>query len=85
MGVVSLEYNHFPLSHITSLVPPPSVSYSTLSWLTSQFLPPLLHEVRKLCRHSKWSSLVYKELREHLDRLSLFVGRNPLVSSVAVL
>ena len=29
--------------------------------------------------------LVYKELREHLDRLSLFVGRNPLVSSVAVL
>ena len=29
--------------------------------------------------------LVYKKLREHLDRLSLFVGRNPLVSSVAVL
>ena len=28
---------------------------------------------------------VYKELREHLDRLSLFAGRNPLVSSVAVL
>ena len=46
---------------------------------------PLLHEVRKLCRHSKVDSLVYKELREHLDRLSLFVGRNPLVSSVAVL
>ena len=46
---------------------------------------PLLHEVRKLCRHSKLDSLVYKELREHLDRLSLFVGRNPLVSSVAVL
>ena len=42
---------------------------------------PLLHEVRKLCRHSKVDSLVYKELREHLDRLSLFVGRNPLVSS----
>ena len=46
---------------------------------------PLLHEVRKLCRHSKVDSLVYKELREHLDRLSLFVGRNPLVSSMAVL
>ena len=46
---------------------------------------PLLHEVRQLCRHSKMTSLVYKELREHLDRLSLFVGRNPLVSSVAVL
>ena len=42
---------------------------------------PLLCEVRKLCRHSKVDSLVYKELREHLDRLSLFVGRNPLVSS----
>ena len=47
---------------------------------------PLLHEVRKLCHHYKVpDSLVYKELREHLDRLSLFVGRNPLVSSVAVL
>ena len=46
---------------------------------------PLLHEVRKLCHHSKVDSPVYKELREHLDRLSLFVGRNPLVSSVAVL
>ena len=45
----------------------------------------LLHEVQTLCRHSKMSSLMYKELREHLDRLSLFVGRNPLVSSVAVL
>ena len=27
----------------------------------------------------------YKELREHLDKLSLFSGKNPLVSSVAVL
>ena len=25
-------------------------------------------------------SLVYKELREHLDKLSLFAGRDPLVS-----
>ena len=46
---------------------------------------PFLHEVRILCRFSKVKSLVYKELREHLDRLSLFAGRNPLVSSVAVL
>ena len=45
---------------------------------------PLLDEVRKLYRHFKVDSLVYKELRKHLDRLSLFVGRNPLVSSVAV-
>ena len=41
---------------------------------------PLLHEVRKLCHHSKMKPLVYKELREHLDKLSLFAGRNPLVS-----
>ena len=41
---------------------------------------PLLHEVRKLCHYSKMKSLVYKELREHLDKLSLFAGRNPLVS-----
>ena len=40
----------------------------------------LLHEVRQLCHHSKVDSLVYKELREHLDKLSLFAGRNPLVS-----
>ena len=40
----------------------------------------LLHEVRKLCHHSKVDSLVYKELREHLDKLSLFAGSNPLVS-----
>ena len=54
--------------------------------MADQSVPaPLLHEVRKLCRHSKVDSLVYKELREHLDRLSLFAGRNPLVSSVAIL
>ena len=41
---------------------------------------PLLHEVRKLCHRSKVDSLVYKELREHLDKLSLFASRNPLVS-----
>ena len=44
-----------------------------------------------LCKVQKHFSLqfrekiVYKELREHLDKLSLFSGRNPLVScSVAV-
>ena len=41
---------------------------------------PLLHEVQKLCHHSKVDSLVYKELRENLDKLSLFAGSNPLVS-----
>ena len=42
---------------------------------------PLLQEVRQLCRQTKVKPQVYKELREHLDRLSLFAGRNPLVSS----
>ena len=45
---------------------------------------PLLQEVRQLCRQLK-GSLKVCELREHLDRLSLFAGRDPLVSSVAVL
>ena len=46
---------------------------------------PLLQEVRQLCHDTKIKPQVYKELREHLDKLSLFAGKNPLVSSVAVL
>ena len=42
---------------------------------------PLLQEVRQLCHHTKIKPQVYKELREYLDSLSLFAGRNPLVSS----
>ena len=42
---------------------------------------PLLQEVRQLCRQTKMKPQVCKELREHLDKLSLFAGRNPLVSS----
>ena len=45
----------------------------------------LLQEVRQLCHQTKVSPQKFGELREHLDRLSLFAGRNPLVSSVAVL
>ena len=45
---------------------------------------PLLQEVKQLCRQLK-ESLKVSELREHLDKLSLFGGTNPLVSSVAVL
>ena len=45
----------------------------------------LLHEITKHFNQLKIKPQVYKELREHLDRLSLFAGRNPLVSSVAVL
>ena len=45
----------------------------------------LLQEVRQLCHQTKVKPQEFGELREHLDRLSLFAGRNPLVSSVAVL
>ena len=45
---------------------------------------PLLQEVRQFCRQLK-ESLKICELRNHLDKLSLFAGSNPLVSSVAVL
>ena len=43
----------------------------------------LLQEVRQFCRQLK-ESLKNSELRNHLDKLSLFAGSNPLVSSVAV-
>ena len=46
---------------------------------------PILQEVRQLCRQTGVKPQEFGELREHLDRLSLFAGRNPLVSSVAVL
>ena len=50
-----------------------------------QLVPgPLLQEVKKLCRQLK-GPLKFNKLREHLDRLSLFAGRDPLVSYVAVL
>ena len=46
----------------------------------------LLHEITKHFSQLKMKPQVYyKELREHLDNHSLFAGRNPLVSSVAVL
>ena len=45
---------------------------------------PLLQEVKQLCRQLK-KSPKFGELREHLGKLSLFAGWNPLVSSVAVL
>ena len=40
---------------------------------------PLLQEVRQFCRQLK-ESLKISELRNHLDKLSLFAGSNPLVS-----
>ena len=46
----------------------------------------LLHEITKHFSQLKMNPQVYyKELREHLNSHSLFSGKNPLVSSVAVL
>ena len=46
----------------------------------------LFHEITKHFSQLKMKPQVYyKELREHLDSHSLFTGRNPLVSIVAVL
>ena len=46
----------------------------------------LLREITKHFSQLKMKPQVYyKELREHLDNHSLFAGRNPLVSNVAVL
>ena len=42
-----------------------------------------LHEVKQLCRQSKVKSQTFYEMKEYLDSLSLFAGRNLLVSSTA--
>ena len=39
----------------------------------------LLHRIQKLCHQEPQ---VYKDLREYIDGLSLFAGRNPLVSTL---
>ena len=43
---------------------------------------PLLQEVRQLCHQTQMEPQTYYELREHLDTLSLFAGRSPLVSGM---
>ena len=48
-------------------------------------LGSLFQEVRQLCHQTKVTPQEFCKLREHLDKLSLFAGRNPLVSIVAVL
>ena len=83
--MVTSKHSHFPLSLTTSLLPSSYVSQLFNPNMADQPVPgPLLHEVKQLCRHLK-ESLKVSELREHLDKLSLFAGKNPLVSSVAVL
>ena len=41
----------------------------------------LLHKIRTLCHQFKMKPQVNKNLREYIDGLSLFAGRNPLVST----
>ena len=71
-------YHHLSSSFICQLLNPN---------MADQPVPgPLFQEVRQLCRQTNEVKLQeFGELREHLDRLSLFAGRNLLVSSVAVL
>ena len=64
------------------LLSPSSVCQLFNPSLSNQPVPaPLLQEVQEVCNcHSKAMPLVYKELRHYLDSMSIFAGRNPLVS-----
>ena len=42
--------------------------------------PALLNEVRECCQQPQLESQSHLSLRNHLDKMSIFVGRNPLVS-----
>ena len=42
----------------------------------------LLHRIQTLCHQFQTEPQVYKNLREYIDGLSLFAGRNPLVSTL---
>ena len=65
-------YHHLSSSSVCRLLNPKLANQPVSS--------PLLQEARQLCRLTKMKPKVYKELREHLDKLSLFAGRSPLVS-----
>ena len=71
--VLSLE----PYYHLS----PSSVCELINSRRADQPVPPsLLHEVRKCCQQSQLKSQSYESLRKFVDSLSMFAGRNPLVS-----
>ena len=62
------------------LISPSSVCHLFNSNMANQPVPhPLLQEVKRQFR-LPGDILVYKELREQVDKLSIFAGRNPLVS-----
>ena len=45
----------------------------------------LLNEVRECCQQPQLESQSHLSLRNHLDKISIFVGRNPLVSRVCTM
>jgi len=68
------------------LLSPSSVCQLFNSSMAEQPIPvPLLQEVCRHCHQPQLKLQDHKELRECVDKLSIFTGRNPLVSSVAVL
>ena len=65
-------------------ISPSSVCQLFNSDMVDQRVPaPLLEEVRKHFHLSIKKELLYKELREQMDKLSIFAGKNPLVSTYA--
>ena len=68
-------YHHLSSLSVCHLLNPNMVDLPVLS--------DILCDVQKHCYQSKAAkSQEYKELREHVDSLSLFAGRNPLVSII---
>ena len=65
------------------LLQPSSVCQLFNQSMASQPVPdPLLQEVLRYCQQPKQKPLDHKELREYVNKHSIFAGRNPLVSSV---
>ena len=63
-------------------ISPSSVCQLFNSDMVDQRVPaPLLEEVRKHFHLSIKKELSYKELREQMDKLSIFAGKNPLVGT----
>ena len=68
------------------LIRPSSVCQLLDSNVTDHPVPaPLLEEVLRHCQQPQQEPRDHKELRECVDQQSMFAGRNPLVSSVAVM
>ena len=83
----AVDESVFSLSRSSTFNQPPPYTHLHICQLLNPCMAdqpitgPLLQEVRKLCRLSNIPQEI-GELKEHLDLLSLFGDRNPLVSSV---